>query len=173
MAPPEVPASARLFVAAWPPDHVRDALAALARPVEPGVRYTTAEQWHVTLRFLGTADVGEATDAFGCIEAAACRAAAGPVVSRLGRDAVVVPVRGLDDLAAEVRRATAHVGEPPDPRPFHGHLTVARLRARAACGIAGAALGVDWWVREVALVRSETLPEGARYTTIARRPLRD
>jgi 2'-5' RNA ligase len=171
MASPEVPEVARLFVAAWPPVEVCGALAALARPAEPGVRYTTAEQWHVTLRFLGTAPVDAAVEAFGAVEAEACRAVAGPRVARLGRDAVVVPVRGLDEVAAAVRRATAGVGEPPDPRPFHGHLTVARLRARAACGVAGAAFGVDWWVREVALVRSETRPEGARYTTIATRPL--
>jgi 2'-5' RNA ligase len=163
---------ARLFVAAWPPEHVRNALAALARPVESGVRYTTPEQWHVTLRFLGNAPVEAAVEAFGTVDAETCRAIAGPRVSRVGRDAVVVPVRGLDELAAEVCRATAGVGEPPDPRPFTGHLTVARLRTRAACGIAGAAFGIDWPVREVALVRSETHPDGARYTTVARRALR-
>ena len=162
---------ARLFIAAWPDDAVRAALGGLARPAELDVRYTTPEQWHVTLRFLGTADVGAAVEVFGTIDGASSTAIAGPVVARLGRDAVVVPVRGLDALAAAARRATAHIGEAPDPRPFHGHLTVARLRSRAACGIAGARLHAEWRVREIALVRSETHPDGARYTTLATRPL--
>lgn len=165
--------TARLFVAAWPSDEVRDVLAALPRAEEPGVRWTTRDQWHVTLRFLGTADVDDAVAALATIDAPTAVATLGPVVSRLGRDAVVVPVRGLDALAAHVVRASAHVGTPPDPRPFTGHLTIARLRARAACGIAGAPFAASFPVREVALVRSDTRPEGVRYTTIATRALTD
>ena len=126
----------------------------------------------MTLRFLGTANIDDAVAALATIDAPPAVAELGPVVSRLGRDAVVVPVRGLDELAAQVVVATAHVGEPPDPRSFTGHLTLARLRTRAACGIAGAPLRASFPVREVALVRSETLADGARYTTIATRPLR-
>ena len=44
-----------MFEVAWPPPDVCDELKLLARPVEPGVRYTTRHQWHVTLRFLGPA----------------------------------------------------------------------------------------------------------------------
>lgn len=164
--------TARLFVAAWPSAEVCDALAALGRPDEPGVRWTTRDQWHVTLRFLGTANVDDAVAALATIDAPAAVAELGPVVSRLGRDAVVVPVHGLDELAARVVFATAHVGEPPDPRPFTGHLTLARLRARAACGIAGSPLRASFAVHEVALVRSDTPPDGARYTAIATQPLR-
>jgi 2'-5' RNA ligase len=164
--------TARLFVAAWPSAEVCDALAALGRPAEPGVRWTTRDQWHVTLRFLGTANVDDAVASLATLDAPAAVAELGPMVSRLGRDAVVAPVRGLDALAAAVVRATAHVGAPPDPRPFTGHLTLARLRARAACGIAGARLTARFEVREVALVRSDTRPDGARYTTIATQPLR-
>ncbi len=164
--------TARLFVAAWPSDEVRAELAALDRADEPGVRWTSAAQWHVTLRFLGTAAVEAAAAALAGLDAATATAELGPAAARLGRDAVVVPVRGLDALAAEVVRCTAHLGEPPDPRPFTGHLTIARLRGRGACRIAGARFSASFAVREVALVRSETHPEGARYTTIATRALR-
>ncbi len=43
----------RLFVAVWPSAAVVDELRGLERPARPGVRWTTADQWHVTLRFLG------------------------------------------------------------------------------------------------------------------------
>ena len=50
----------RLFVAVVPPDDVLEAVAALPRPQEPGVRWTRPDTWHVTLRFLGDR-VDEAT----------------------------------------------------------------------------------------------------------------
>ena len=37
---------ARLFVAVWPPDDVVAELAALPRPDQPGLRWTTPDQWH-------------------------------------------------------------------------------------------------------------------------------
>ena len=48
----------RLFVAVRPNEAVLDAVAGLARPERPGVRWTTQPQWHVTLRFLGGVDEG-------------------------------------------------------------------------------------------------------------------
>ena len=53
----------RLFVAVWPPDEVLDAIAALPRADEPGVRWTRRDQWHVTLRFLGSAEIEAAVAA--------------------------------------------------------------------------------------------------------------
>jgi 2'-5' RNA ligase len=154
-------------VAAWPPPAVSDALESLPRPAEPGVRYTSRDQWHVTLRFLGTCDVDVAARALAWLDAPVATARCGPMVSRLGHDAVVVPVAGLDALAAAVVGCTAGIGRAPDPHPFTGHLTLARLRARAACGIAGARVSARFEVREVALVRSDPTAEGARYTTVA------
>jgi 2'-5' RNA ligase len=163
--------TARLFVAVVPPAAVLDAVAALDRPDELGVRYTTRDQWHVTLRFLGTADVEEAARAFGRISAASAWAVLGPAVARLGRSTVVVPVAGLDGLAAAVRRATATIGEPPEPRPFAGHLTIARLRHRPACGVAGQRISAAFDVSEIHLVRSHLEPTGARYEVVAARQL--
>lgn len=42
-----------MFVAVWPPDGVRAALAGLERPRHPDVRWSHPASWHVTLRFLG------------------------------------------------------------------------------------------------------------------------
>src|SRR5262245_9060382 len=120
--------NARLFVAAWPPAGVLDAIQALPRPDESGVRYTRRDQWHVTLRFLGSCAVDDAVAAFDAIDAVPADAVLGPAVARLGRFVLVVPVAGLEDLAASVVEATREVGEPPEPRRFAGHITVARLR---------------------------------------------
>ena len=54
---------ARLFIAVWPPPVVLDAIARLPWPAVEGVRYTTRDQWHLTLRFLGNADIDEAQQA--------------------------------------------------------------------------------------------------------------
>lgn len=168
----ETPApTARLFVALWPSATARDALRALARPAAAGVRYTTPEQWHVTLRFLGTCAVREAVAALGRVRGEVCEAQAGPRVVHLGPHVVVVPVGGLEALASAVHDATADVGEPLDPRPFTGHLTIARLRTGAYCDAVGAPIDMRWPVRQLALVRSDTRPDGARYTTIATVPL--
>lgn len=164
----------RLFVAVWPPQDVRDRLAAVGRPDEPGVRWVRPEHWHVTLRFLGEADEAAAAAALGRLEVApfagGVETTLGPRVSRLGRSVVCVPVAGLDDLAAAVETATADVGQPPDPRPFAGHVTLARLRHRAACGVTGTAVSAGFTVRSVDLVRSVPGPDGPAYevvTTVA------
>src|SRR5690606_27454237 len=54
----------------------------------------------------------------------------GPAVDRLDARQVVVPVAGVDSLAATVRGATREIGG-IDRRPFRGHLTVARTKRDA------------------------------------------
>ncbi len=162
---------ARLFVAAWPPHELLEDLERLERADEPGLRWTTRDQWHVTLRFLGPADPDRVMDVLSELTARYTEAMVGPRVSRLGRHVAVVPVAGLDELAASVRRATEHLGEPPDPRPFAGHITLARLPRSGRCGLVGARVEGHFAVKEIVLVGSETHPDGARYTDLARFPL--
>lgn len=159
----------RLFVAVYPPVEVADRLAALPRPDEAGVRWVPREQWHVTVRFLGDADANEAAARLEGVAPTltAATVTLGPRVSRLGRGVVCVPAQGLDAIARRVGDATADLGRPPDPRPFRGHLTLARLRHRAACGLAGAAFEATFVATELRLVRSETRPEGAVHTAVA------
>lgn len=158
----------RLFVAVWPPEEVVAALAELPRPGEHGVRWTRPDNWHVTLRFFGRVDAAVAAEALGGLRHLPVQAVAGPAVHRLGRSVLCVPVSGLDELAGSVVRATATIGEPPDPRPFTGHLTLARLRRRGACGLAGRRVDLRWPVTEVTLVRSVLDPAGSRYEVLER-----
>ena len=163
---------ARLFVAVWPPPAVVRALEHLERPEVPGLRWTGPEQWHVTLRFMGSvADVDAAVAAFERVTVGPAVARLGPQTGRFGDRVLHVPVGGLEPLAAAVIAATREIGEPPDPRPFHGHITLARPRGRARVDLrrlAGAAVAGDWRVEELTLVSSTTLPGGAQYEVLRR-----
>lgn len=172
----------RLFVAVWPSPRVASVLRATVGTLSGqegagALRWTGPGQWHVTLRFLGTADVEEATEAFrsavvpsvGTVEAVV-----GPATGRFGRRVLHVPVSGLEGLAAAVMDATASVGAPPDDRPFAGHLTLARARPRGGVDLSpwcGVPVSGRWTVGEATLVASRTGREGARYEVVDRRAL--
>jgi 2'-5' RNA ligase len=159
----------RLFVAVRPPTEVLDALDVLPRAVDTAVRWTTREQWHVTLRFLGNVD-----DPVPIVDALRVAVAGmspvpvtiGPRAGVLHRQIVYLPVGGLDALADAVVAATAAFGEPPPRRRFRGHVTLARTKG----GIVDrAALDVEavWTVGEIELIRSRLGGGPARYETLA------
>jgi 2'-5' RNA ligase len=162
-----------LFVAVWPPSDVLDRVAALDKPDVEGVRWTTRDQWHVTLRFLGSmTDAAPVVDALSMVNVPGGVVVAGPEVRRLSNRILVLPVAGLDALASAVEGATATLGEPPPERPFRGHLTLARARGRVDLRpLIGAAINGSWSVEEFSLVNSTLHPQGARYETVAAFPL--
>jgi RNA 2',3'-cyclic 3'-phosphodiesterase len=163
----------RLFVAVWPPDDLLDAVARLPRPERPGVRWTTRDQWHATLRFLGHVEMPDAAlEALRRVDAPATEAVLGPAVEALNPRVLSIPVAGLDDVAMSVVACTAEVGKPPEDRPFRGHLTLARSKRGSVRRLAGAAVTGRWRVEEIALVRSDLSRSGARYETLATVPLR-
>lgn len=169
----------RLFVAVWPPPPILDAVAALDRPPVERLRWTTRDQWHVTMRFLGEVpdtDVPAVVDRLAEIDASATTAVMGPVTARFGSRVLHVPVAGLDEVARAVVETTAGIGRPPVDRPFHGHLTLARIRKGTGPSpdlrrFVGQPLAGEWPVREVTLVRSHLSPKGARYEVVHRQAL--
>lgn len=173
----------RLFLAVdLPAEVVRD-VTGLPRPEDRRVRWTTADQWHVTLRFLGelepvvlegpgglVAALDGLPEASGLAGALPVQAAMGPASAWFpGRRVLQVPVDGLGVLARCVAETTARWGPPPD-QPFRGHLTLARARARARgpAGLAGAAVEARWVVPEVVLYRSVAARGGHRYEALHR-----
>lgn len=163
----------RLFVAVWPPDDVLDAIAGLDRPSVTGLRWTTRDQWHVTLRFLGQVD-----DVEPVVEALAGVAGRGPVDALLGprtgrfdHRILHVPVDGLSGVAGDVIAATARIGRPPEDRAFAGHITLARTGRGARVDLrplAGVAVAGTWTVTDVCLVESHLSSAGARYEVVGR-----
>lgn len=158
----------RLFVSVRPPPGVTADLEELRGPDEPGIRWINASQMHVTLRFLGEAVDDDVLSALAGVELPAAEAELGPRVVRLGRHVVVVPVSGLDPLAAAVRSATRQLGEPPDARGFRAHLTLARLKNRGSCRAVGEPVSSRWSVGQIELVSSVTDPDGAVHEVVAR-----
>ena len=83
----------RLFVGVRPPDEVLDLIADLPRRAQAGLRWTTRDQWHVTLRFLGEVeDPTVVVDALDGVDAQRIRRLRGGRRPR-DRDAVT-PGRG-------------------------------------------------------------------------------
>lgn len=161
------PHQVRLFVAAWPDDDMLADLDELERPRDPGVRWVARENLHVTLCFLGDADPDDAAERLSALEAPSADARLGPAVDALGEHSLVIPVAGLDALAASVGEVLHGVGSAPRRRRFNGHLTVARLRRGARPRRAlGMAFDGGFPVHTVALVESTLTPEGARYETL-------
>ena len=160
----------RLFVAVWPPDDVLSLIAALPRPDVDGLRWTTRDQWHVTLRFFGSVELEEASAALAQVSAAATTAVLGPETGRFGKRILHVPVDGLEGAAKAVVRATKKVGKPPEPRPFSGHLTLARARDRRRGvdlrELVGTPIAAEWPVTEVCLVESHLSSKGAGYEVV-------
>lgn len=166
----------RCFAAVWPSPEVLEQLAALPRPPVAGLRWTTPQQWHVTLRFFGELDNAQIEGARQRLQAVAwgfprsLAVRGGPASCFLGPGLVVWPVQGLDALGEAVARATGDLGEPLPRRPFYGHLTLARARpghdARRRPELL-APLSAGWAVSRLCLVESVLHPQGARYRNVA------
>jgi RNA 2',3'-cyclic 3'-phosphodiesterase len=158
----------RLFVAAWPSDAALAVLDEMVRPEAVGVRWMPGENLHVTLLFLGRVHRDRAVDALSSARLTRCTAEIVADAEPLGRDSLVLPVRGVDALGVDVRAAVGHLVEHPDARPFRGHLTVARLRRGATPPPhVGIARPVAFAVDDVHLVASITGHQGATYSTVA------
>ena len=187
----------RTFVAMHLTDDVRRSVRDLQDQLRKelaisGVKWTRIEQVHLTLKFLGSVD-DTATEG---LTAALRRACVGQEMFRFRLERlggfpdlrfpriVWLGVSGeterLDSLQAQIERETAPFSSHTEQRPFHPHLTLARvkqvspsershleqlLKARQL-----SALG-NWTVREVVLMKSVLASEGPTYTPLAVIPL--
>lgn len=146
-------------------------LASIPRNDDRGVRFVRPENWHVTLRFLGDVEPDKVVDALAGTTLAPARARLGPAVEVMDDRALVVPVAGLDAIAATVIERTKGIGRSPRRR-FTGHLTLARLKADGPTPRAlGVPINADFDVDELALVQSRLGPQGARYETLRTWPV--
>jgi len=147
---------------------------ALPRPDLQKLRWTTREQWHVTLRFLGEVEAAddvalsllEVPTALSAAGVSAPEAVLGPAVAWFtGRRILQVPVSGLEVLADVVAAKTARWGEDDDRVQFSGHLTLARVRGRGRgpVDLAGTPVHAEWKVAEIVLVASTLGAGGAHY----------
>lgn len=178
----------RAFLAVEIPEEVRaelDALVTTLRPALPGWRWAGPSSRHLTIRFLG-----EVEDAFVGRAAPAWRSAlaALPPVRFELRDLGVFPspraprvlwigvhetpaAGGFEAIFRAVESVVVARGLPPETRPFHPHVTLARAardaRPKPPEPCAPPVFGT-LVARELVLFRSELLPGGARHTPLER-----
>ncbi len=136
--------SVRCFLAITLPDGLRRRVvravdAIRSRPNGDRVRWVSAANLHVTLRFLGEVSVSTLPDVMAAVGTELATVAAFPC--ELGeihpfpraRNPKVIATSlhtegRLNGLAAAVERGVAAAGQAPDSRGFRAHLTVGRLR---------------------------------------------
>lgn len=157
----------RLSVAIWPPKEIVNALGELHRA--PGVQWSAPEQWLVKVRPLGTVSEHLVADLIESLAeeldgAPAPRCVLGPKTRRIGQW-LGVPVSGLDDLAAVVFDATAHIVPVTHPQPFQADVVVARGRVPAAA--AGEAISGEWIADRVTLTADRSAPGRPRFEELA------
>ncbi len=190
----------RLFAAVVPPVAAVEHLDAFLEPrrdsasQDPGLRWTLAEQFHVTLAFMHSVpdhlvdEYGERlADGLARTPVPVLRLA-GPVAfpnaaeTRALAVGVMPESEGagvvLERMAGRARNAAVSVGTEVDGQRFRPHLTIARLRRRADTTnwvrLLETYTGPEWAVTEVAVIASH-LGEGPgnrpRYETVAEIPV--
>ena len=184
----------RVFIAIELPADVRKSLSAhinRLRKAEPEIHasWNRDENLHLTLKFLGNAPgakiealsqaVHRAADRFQLFDMIVGRCGAFPPrgqprVLWIGIDD---PSRKLTELYRALEDECAEAGFAREQRPFHPHLTIARLRKpqrsrrlaerHRLMGFTNQQVSVS----EMVLFRSELLSEGSRHSVISRHPL--
>jgi RNA 2',3'-cyclic 3'-phosphodiesterase len=156
---------------------------------DAGASWALDTNLHLTLKFFGEIPQTSVAE----ISAAASRAVAGlgPFSIRLeqtgafpkqGQPRVLWigisdPSGKLSELHTQLENEAANACFDADDRPFHPHLTIARLRQpRHSRTLAAAHRQLEFGPEEVAVsellvIKSELSSQGSKYTTISRHPL--
>jgi 2'-5' RNA ligase len=177
---------ANLFLAVDPSDEDRHALGSVladsgASGVIPG-RRVPIDNWHVTLRFLGTMTEVQTEmlvarlDETLTIQPGRVWLDGLGAFPKLARATVIYstvsdPTGTLDALAAECDEAAVDVGLSAEDRPFTAHLTLARVRPpidvrHVLAGVAPFSVPFD--VSTVTLMRTRSVRGGVSYDRVER-----
>lgn len=147
-----------------------------------GLRWSSAESWHITLQFLGNATAEQ----LACLAARLAEVRAAPLPVRLGGLGVFdragvffAEVEVTPELAALQKRviaATAQCGFQTEDRPYHPHITLARAKGdggkRQLRGLKASAQGPPafppFLAHEFLLYESHLGAGGSKYEVRAR-----
>ncbi|MBT8420247.1 MAG: RNA 2',3'-cyclic phosphodiesterase [Gammaproteobacteria bacterium] len=166
----------RLFFALWPTGTARKALKNLQKAMAFDGRPVPAENFHITLVFLGSVDAVQQ----GCIEKVAAGITAPAFDLCLDRIGSFPRARiiwsgisrtppALLSLVEKLNRGFATCGFAPAAHPFTPHLTLVRKAGKPAGS--SPHTPVQWPVEDFCLVESLTLPTGVRYRVLHCWPL--
>ena len=185
----------RLFIAVNLPAALRATLyerAAGLRAAITQIRWLPADNFHITIKFLGAVE----NDRVDAVQAALAEAAGGippfdlqiggfgafpglarPNVVWLG----VKPASALMELQQRVEQMTAPLGFETEARAFHPHITIGRLAARTRApdlrGLERVSASLEYEkmvaITTVELMESKLSSKGARYESIASARLKE
>lgn len=182
----------RTFVAVEVPEEIRRALVETQEELRRGgvrIRWSSRDQMHLTLKFLGEIDQGSVESlSAGMRAATALRSSFEVEIRGVG----TFPERGaprvvwaggtgaldaLSSLAAEVESVAETVGVAKEGRPYSPHLTLGRVKDPKGARDLPSLLPKwqdrsygKFLVRSVVLFRSDLRPEGAVYTRLEEFP---
>ena len=179
----------RAFIAATLSSDARATLAAyqdtLKHTIVDGVRWTPAEQLHITLRFMGECAPETVTPLRTLVRRVASETP--PIQAAWQPTADAFPHRqsprilwaglttgedGVTLLARHVEAGVVALGFPPETRAFHAHVTLgrvdglARTIGRRLDAAAARLPETPWLLQTVALIDSRLLPQGAIHTVM-------
>lgn len=157
----------------------------------PDVKWVAAHQRHITLRFLGDIAPEAIEEVRSTLAASA--AACGPFAAALtGWGAFPNPLRpqtlwvGADapgdafkGLEAALTSGLKAIGIPPEPKRFHPHVTLGRVRSQQGIDalvkslrqVPPTADGTEFAVDRLILFESVLSPAGPKYTVLMEAPL--
>lgn len=107
------------------------------RAAGDGLRWSAPESWHITLQFLGSVEAERLAcirQALHVLRHAPVSIAPGPldIFDRAGVFFAGIDLTpGLESLQRHITAATLPCGFPPETRPYHPHVTLARSKAGA------------------------------------------
>lgn len=136
----------RLFVALELPGEVREALADLTerlKPLSSAAKWASPEGMHVTLKFIGHAIADGDPEKSAAVRSALATVKSSAPVDMIYRGIGFFPNSrrpsvfwcgihaspNLAPLVAEIEKALAPLGIPPEARPYVPHLTLARFKS--------------------------------------------
>jgi 2'-5' RNA ligase len=174
-----------VFVAVPLPGEIRAALVDRLDGVTIPGRVVPAENWHLTLRFLGWVDQVSYERMLAALDASdlgnpfriglgAMGAFPRPKKATVVWLAVNDGVARLDELAIVSEEAAVDAGFKGEERPFRPHLTLSRVRpqedvSRLVDDFPDVGLG--WTCEEIVVYQSHTGRGGARYEALETFPL--
>ena len=170
----------RLFVGLNLPEAHRDTLAMLERGI-PGARWVEADNYHITLRFIGEVSESDADDIHTALSA--LRFTPFPLalvgVGHFGKLRKarslwvgVEPADPVRHLHAKIESAIVRAGFPRDERRFRPHVTLARIKGETGHHLAnflsehGDFRTPAFSIRSFQLFRSQLTRSGPVYETL-------
>ncbi|MGE5503729.1 MAG: RNA 2',3'-cyclic phosphodiesterase [Actinomycetota bacterium] len=174
----------RLFVGLALPAELAGRLETMEAGI-PGARWVEARNLHITLRFIGEVEEGVAHDIHDALAELVAPAFDVEIrgVGLFGGRAPHALYAGVERSDALVRlrdkveSAVVRTGQPPEPRKFTPHVTLARLknapapRLQAFLSAHGLLHAAPWRADDFTLFRSHLGRTGAEYEAVARYPL--